>query len=110
MGIRLRIYEAIRHERAQVLNPQSCESTESRNGYSNGRKFKSVDTRFDPITGDIPQVRGGPSFHPSAQDAGMRTEKALNLPRPGCASKASPSAKSPSLSASHVRPWSAHSR
>lgn len=78
-GIRLLVNEAMRHERAQVLNAQPYERTESRNGYSNGYKSKSVDTRVGPITFDIPQVRGGPSFYPSALDKGVRSEQALKL-------------------------------
>ena len=78
-GTRLLVNGAMRHERAQVPNAQPYERTESPNGYSNGYKSKSVDTRDDLITFDIPQLRGEASFYPSAPHNGVRSEQALKL-------------------------------
>jgi transposase-like protein len=78
-GIRLLVNEAMRLERADVLQAQPYERTESRQGHANGFKPKTVATRMAPITFSIPQVRGAVAFYPSALDKGVRSEQALKL-------------------------------
>ena len=78
-GIRLLVNEAMRIERADALQAQPYERTESRQGYANGFKPKTVATRMAPITFSIPQVRGPVAFYPSALDKGVRSEQALKL-------------------------------
>jgi transposase-like protein len=78
-GIRLLVNEAMRQERSQFLKAEPYERTDSRIGYSNGYKTKCLNTRVGPITFDVPQVRGGPDFYPSALEKGIRSEQALKL-------------------------------
>ena len=78
-GIRLLVNEAMRVERHQILQAQPYERTEARKGYANGFKDKTVNCRVGPISFDIPQVRGGVDFYPSALEKGRRSEQALKL-------------------------------
>jgi len=78
-GIRLLVNEAMLQERAHVLQAQPYERTDSRTGYSNGFKDKTVNSRLGPIRLDVPQVRGGVDFYPSALEKGRRSEQALKL-------------------------------
>lgn len=78
-GLRLLINEAMVQERAQVLQAQPYERSDTRTGHANGFKPKNLDTRVGPITFAVPQVRGGVSFYPSALDKGVRSEQALKL-------------------------------
>lgn len=78
-GIRLLVNEAMRIERSHALQAQPYERTDSRLGYANGYKPKTVDTRLAPITFSIPQVRGDTHFYPTALEKGVRSEQALNL-------------------------------
>jgi len=78
-GIRLLVNEAMRVERHHVLQAQPYERTASRQGQANGFKDKTVDGRLGPITFDIPQVRNGVAFYPSALEKGCRSEQALKL-------------------------------
>jgi transposase-like protein len=78
-GLRLLINEAMVQERAHALQAQPYERTDTRTGHANGFKSKTLDTRIGPVTFAIPQVRGGPSFYPSALDKGVRSEQALKL-------------------------------
>ncbi len=55
------------------------ERCESRRGYANGYKPKTVDTRMGKLNVDVPQVRGGVSYYPSALQRGCRSERALKL-------------------------------
>src|SRR5439155_7671967 len=64
---------------AHVLQAQPYERTDSRTGYSNGFKDKTVNSRLGPIRLDVPQVRGGVDFYPSALEKGRRSEQALKL-------------------------------
>jgi len=54
------------------------ERTSEHRGYANGFKPKTVKTRLEAITFDIPQMWGG-GFYPSALANGMHTERALYL-------------------------------
>ena len=78
-GIRLLVNEAMRVERHQVLQAQPYERTDSRKGYANGYKPKTVIGRAGPITFSVPQVRGQTEFYPSALEKGIRSEQALKL-------------------------------
>ena len=78
-GIRLLVNEAMRVERHQVLQAQPYERTDTRQGYANGYKPKTLISRVGPITFSVPQVRGDTSFYPSALEKGIRSEQALKL-------------------------------
>ena len=78
-GIRLLVNEAMRVERHQVLQAQPYERTDTRQGYANGYKPKTLASRVGPITFSVPQVRGDTEFYPSALEKGIRSEQALKL-------------------------------
>ena len=78
-GIRLLVNEAMRVERHQVLQAQPYERTDTRQGYANGYKPKTLTSRVGPITFSVPQVRGDTDFYPSALEKGIRSEQALKL-------------------------------
>ena len=69
--------EAMRIERSRVLRAAPWERTEQRQGYANGYKDKSLDTRIGKLQLNIPQVRGNVSFYPSSLEKGLRSERAL---------------------------------
>lgn len=77
--LRLLLNQAMEIERAQVLGANPYERTDTRKGYANGFKPKSLQTRVGKITLDVPQVRGDVEFYPSALEKGMRSERALNM-------------------------------
>ena len=78
-GIRLLVNEAMRVERHHVLQAQPYERTDTRQGYANGYKPKTLSSRVGPITFRVPQVRGDTEFYPSALEKGIRSEQALKL-------------------------------
>jgi transposase-like protein len=78
-GLRLLVNEAMRLERHHVLQAQPYERTDTRQGYANGYKPKTLARRVGPITFSIAQVRGETAFHPSALEKGLRSEQALIL-------------------------------
>ena len=78
-GIRLLVNEAMRVERHHVLQAQPYERTDTRQGYANGYKPKTLSSRVGPITFRVPQVRGETDFYPSALEKGLRSEQALKL-------------------------------
>jgi putative transposase len=78
-GLRLLVNEAMRLERHQVLQAQPYERTDTRKGYANGYKPKTLSSRVGPITFSVPQVRGETEFYPSALQKGIRSEQALKL-------------------------------
>src|ERR1039457_2832182 len=47
--------------------------------FTNGFKPKTLDTRVGSIQFQVPQVRGGLEFYPSALEKGVRSEQALKL-------------------------------
>ena len=69
----------MRVERHQVLQAQPYERTDTRQGYANGYKPKTLTSRVGPITFSVPQVRGETDFYPSALEKGIRSEQALKL-------------------------------
>ncbi|MEQ2008271.1 MAG: IS256 family transposase [Limisphaerales bacterium] len=78
-GLRLLVNEAMRVERHHVLQAQPYERTDTRQGYANGYKPKTLVSRVGPITFSVPQVRGETAFYPSALEKGLRSEQALKL-------------------------------
>lgn len=78
-AISILINEAMKAERSYALNALPWERTESRVGYANGFKNKSVATRLGTLDLKVPQVRGDVSFYPSALEKGLRSERALTV-------------------------------
>jgi len=78
-AVAILLNEAMKVERSQSLGAGSYERTEARKGYANGYKPKTVKSRFGNLSLDIPQVRGGVSFYPSALEKGLRSERALKV-------------------------------
>jgi putative transposase len=78
-GLRILVNEAMRVERHHVLQAQPYERTDTRLGYANGYKPKTLASRVGPITFRVPQVRGETAFYPSALEKGIRSEQALKL-------------------------------
>lgn len=76
--IRVMINAAMQAERQQHLGAALYERSETRQGYANGYKPKTVTTRVGPITFAVPQVRDG-SYYPQALEKGLRSERALTL-------------------------------
>ena len=56
-------------ERQNVLGAAPYERSESRRGYANGFKPKTIDTRVGPLTLAVPKTRGV-DFYPSALEKG----------------------------------------
>ncbi len=73
------INEAMKIERANVLRAQPYERSDERLGHANGYKPKNVKSRLGNLALQIPQVRGGVGFYPSALEKGERSERALKL-------------------------------
>ena len=78
-AISILINEAMKAERSSVLNAQPWQRTDSRTGYANGFKDKTVMSKLGKLLLNVPQVRGDVEFYPSALEKGMRSEKALKL-------------------------------
>ena len=77
--LRILLNEAMKIERDQALGAGLYERTDSRKGYANGYKPKTVDARIGKLCVDVPQVRGDVNFYPSALERGCRSERALKL-------------------------------
>jgi putative transposase len=77
--VRILLNEAMRLERAQALGAQPYQRSDERKGHANGFKPKTIETRLGRLTVDVPQVRGGVDFYPSALEKGVRSERALKL-------------------------------
>lgn len=76
--IRVVINATMQAEREKYLGAAPYERTESRRGYANGYKNKTVTTRVGRITFEVPQTRDG-GFHPQALERGLRSERALTM-------------------------------
>ena len=70
--------ELMKIERDQVLKASPYERTEERQGYANGFKNKTLQTRMGRIDLEVPQTRNI-DFYPSCIEKGVRSEKALKL-------------------------------
>lgn len=73
------INEAMKIERASALQATAYERTPDRQGHANGYKPKQVKSRLGNLSLQVPQVRGGIEFYPSALEKGERSERALKL-------------------------------
>jgi len=77
-AISVLINEAMKVERARVLNALPYERTKERKGYANGFKPRRVKSRLGELDLQSPQVRGDDvEFYPSALERGERSERAL---------------------------------
>ena len=76
--IRVIINATMQAEREQYLGAAPYERTESRRGYANGYKNKTVTTRVGRIVFEVPQTRDG-GFYPQALEKGLRSERALTM-------------------------------
>ena len=78
-AVSILINEAMKIERSAALNAHPWERTDSRKGYANGFKDKTVASRLGNLLLKVPQVRGDVDFQPSAIDKGLRSERALKI-------------------------------
>ena len=78
-AVRLLLNHAMEVERSHALAARPYERTSARQGYANGFKPKTLQTRLGAMTVAIPQVRGDVDFYPSALERGRRSERALTL-------------------------------
>ena len=70
--------EAMKLERSQCIKAKPYERNAERDGFGNGYKPKTIQTRMGPLRVAIPQVRGQ-QFYPSCLEKGCRSEVALKL-------------------------------
>ena len=63
---------AMKAERDQALGAETYERSESRRGYANGYKPKTLNTRAGSITVQVPKARGI-EFYPSSLEKGVRS-------------------------------------
>ena len=77
-AVEVLINEAMKIERDRHLKAAAYERTESRTGYANGFKPKTLRTRLGTLNLSVPQVREG-EFYPSFLERGLRSERALKL-------------------------------
>lgn len=77
-AIEILMNEAMKLERAEVLGAMPYQRTETRRGYANGFKPKTVNSRLGRLQLSVPQTRDV-EFYPSALERGERSERALKL-------------------------------
>lgn len=77
--LRILLNETMKIERNEALGAQLYQRTDTRRGYANGYKPKTVNTRIGKLRVDVPQVRGEVDFYPSSLERGCRSERALKL-------------------------------
>ena len=75
---------AMQIERGQALKAESHQRAAGRQGYANGFKPKTLNTRVGKLDLRVPQTRGyhdanGRPFYPKALDRGVRSERAMIL-------------------------------
>jgi len=73
------INEVSKIERANALGAEPYERNESRRGYANGFKDKTMRTTLGNLKFSVPQVRGDIEFYPTALEKGIRSEKAMKI-------------------------------
>jgi len=78
-AMRLLLNQAMEIERSHVLEANPYERCDTRKGYANGFKPKTINTRMGKMTLAVPQVRGEIDFYPSALEKGVRSERALTM-------------------------------
>ena len=72
------INQAMLIERERHIGAATYQRTENRDGYANGFKDRTLNTRIGPVKVSIPQVRDcSEPFFPTALERGQRSEKAL---------------------------------
>ena len=70
--------EAMKLDRSRHLQASPYERSEDRQGYSNGYKPKTVNSRLGKLKLSVPQVRDSEEeFYPSCLEKGLRSERAL---------------------------------
>ena len=77
-AVQILMNEAMKLERAEVLGATPYQRTETRRGYANGFKPKTVNSRLGRLQLNVPQTRDV-EFYPSALERGERSERALKL-------------------------------
>ncbi len=77
-AIEILMNEAMKLQRADALGAMPYQRSESRRGYANGFKPKTVNSRLGRLNLKVPQTRDV-EFYPSALDRGERSERALKL-------------------------------
>jgi putative transposase len=77
-AIEILMNEAMKLERADALGAMPYQRSESRRGYANGFKPKTVNSRLGRLNLQVPQTRDV-DFYPSALERGERSERALKL-------------------------------
>lgn len=78
-AVSILINEAMCIERSKALGARPWERSDNRQGYANGYKDKTVNSRLGKLDLRVPQVRGDVQFYPSALEKGLRSERALTL-------------------------------
>ena len=78
-AVTILLNEAMRIERSRVLQAEPWQRTETRRGYANGYKPRTMDSRLGKLKLNLPQVRGEVRFYPSCLERGLRSERALKL-------------------------------
>lgn len=68
---------AMKIERDHKLNADPYERSEDRQGYANGFKPKTLNSRVGKLSLTVPQTRGI-AFYPGCLEKGLRFERALN--------------------------------
>ena len=70
--------EAMKLDRSRHIQAGPYEKSEDRQGYANGYKHKTVNSRLGKLALQIPQVRDSKEdFYPSCLEKGLRSERAL---------------------------------
>ena len=77
-AIEILMNEAMKLERSETLGALPYQRSESRRGYANGFKSKTVNSRLGRLNLNVPQTRDV-DFYPSALERGERSERALKL-------------------------------
>ena len=77
-AIEILMNEAMKLERSDVLQAAPYQRTDTRRGYANGYKPKTVRSRLGSLELQVPQARGV-EFYPSTLERGERSERALKL-------------------------------
>ena len=77
-AVEILMNEAMKLERSDALGAMPFQRSESRRGYANGFKAKTVNSRLGRLSLRVPQTRDI-EFYPSALERGERSERALKL-------------------------------
>lgn len=72
--------EAMKIDRSRHIQARAYERSEERNGYANGYKPKTVQSRLGKLEVQVPQVRESEQpFYPASLEKGLRSERALKV-------------------------------